>query len=73
MEPRTTAGLLIPPALITSLYDDAAEASERLLGTERSIEPDPAIGDLYDDRKAAYFDRWQSVADLYGRGSRSTR
>jgi xylulokinase len=65
MQSRTAAGLLIPPALITSVYDDADEASECLLGVERTIEPDPAIGDLYADRRRSYFDRWQAVTDLY--------
>jgi len=64
MKPRTTAGQLIPPALITSVYDDAAEASEHLLGSERTIDPDPEIGDLYDDRRQSYFEQWTSVADL---------
>lgn len=65
MEPRTTAGLMIPPALITSVYEDADEASERLLRYRRTVDPDPAIGDHYDDRKRSYFERWRSVADLY--------
>jgi len=66
MKPRTTAGQLVPPALITSVYEDAAEASDRLLGTERRIQPNPEVGDLYADRRRSYFQRWQSVSELYG-------
>ena len=65
MKPRTTAGQLIPPALITSLYDDATEASDRLLGVQRRIEPDPDVGGIYEDQRREYVDRWRSVVELY--------
>ena len=64
MQSRTTAGLLIPPALITSVYDDASEASDHLLGTERRIEPDPEVANLYGERRQSYFERWETVTDL---------
>jgi len=63
MEPRTTAGLLIPPALITSTYGDVEEAADRLLRRQSVVEPDP--DDEKHTRKEAFFDRWRRVADLY--------
>jgi xylulokinase len=68
LEPRTTAGLLIPPALLTSLYADVDEAAERLLRRRSTVEPSPEIAASYDARKRAYLDRWRRVAELYGRG-----
>jgi len=50
----------VPPGALTP--------SERLLGVECTIEPDPDFGDLYADRRQSYFDRWQAVTDLYLRG-----
>jgi len=64
MQSRTTAGLLIPPALITTVYDDPTEASQALLGVERTIDPDPDIGERYADQRESYFDRWRSITDL---------
>ncbi|RQG86739.1 xylulose kinase [Natrarchaeobius halalkaliphilus] len=67
MEPRMTAGLLIPAALITSEYADSNEAVNCLLRQRSEIEPaSDQIGD-YDDRRDRYLDRWYQVADLYDR------
>lgn len=66
MEARTTAGLLIPPALITSVYADTDEAKSKLLRARTVVEPDPELGEVYERRRDVYFDRWRQIADLYG-------
>ena len=65
MEPRTTAGLLIPPALITGEYDDVEAASDSLLRPRTTFEPDSDISEIYDDQRRAYLGRWNVLADLY--------
>ncbi len=64
MEPRMTAGLLIPPTLIASEYSDRNEAVEHLLRERTTIEPDDDQPDQYEDRRNKYLDRWQTVGDL---------
>lgn len=66
MEPRTTVGLLIPPALITSVYSDIDEAADRLLQQRSVFESDSEHDSGYDARKETYFDRWQEIAAFYG-------
>jgi xylulokinase len=66
LEPRTTAGLVIPPALLTSVYADVDEAADRLLRRRSTVEPSPEIAASYDVRKRTYLDRWRRIADLYG-------
>lgn len=64
MEPRMTSGLLIPAALIASVYSDVDEAKDRLLRRRTRIEPDAERSARYDERRADYLNRWQQVADL---------
>lgn len=65
MEPRTTVGAVIPPALITSVYGDVEEAADKLLRERSVIQPNPDLGTDYSDQKAQYFDRWRRIADFY--------
>lgn len=67
MEPRTTAGLLIPPALITSVYADSEEAVDCLLRQRSERRPDPDLASSYEPRREAYLERWHRVADLHRR------
>jgi xylulokinase len=65
MAPRTTAGLLIPPALITSQYEDIEEASDALLRQKGSFDPDADISEIYAGERDTYFQRWEELADIY--------
>ncbi|RQG99168.1 FGGY family carbohydrate kinase [Natrarchaeobius oligotrophus] len=67
MQPRMTAGLLIPAALITSEYADSSEAIDCLLRRRSEIEPDREQNESYDERRDEYLDRWHQVAELYDR------
>lgn len=68
MEPRLTAGLLIPATLITSVYSDTDEAVKSLLRQRSQIDPENNRDDQYDDRRNKYHDRWHKVATLYDQG-----
>ena len=46
-------------------YSSTTEASDRLLGVQRRIEPDPDVGGIYEDQRREYVDRWRSVVELY--------
>lgn len=65
MEPRTTVGAVIPPALITSVYSDVEEAADKLLRERNIIQPDPELGDDYNSRKKTYFDQWHQIVQYY--------
>lgn len=65
MEPRTTVGMVIPAALLTSVYADIDEASERLLRVENTLEPDPEVTKMYETQRQSYLERWRTLADLY--------
>ena len=67
MDARTTAGLLIPATLITSLYDTPAEATDALLRQRSTVEPDPELSEQYEQSKDGFFDRWEQVASVYER------
>lgn len=67
MEARTTAGLLIPATLITSLYDTPTEATEALLRQQSTVDPDPELSEQYEQSKDGFFDRWKQVASVYER------
>lgn len=66
MEPRTTAGLLIPAALISSVYKKPEEAKDRLLRQQDVVEPNDEITQQYADLRESYFSRWSDIAELYG-------
>ncbi|MDX1746583.1 MAG: hypothetical protein R3324_11650 [Halobacteriales archaeon] len=66
MEPRTIAGLLIPAALISSVYKTPEEAKDRLLRRRDVVKPDREISDRYAAQRESYFERWRDVANLYG-------
>jgi len=66
MEPRLTAGLLVPPALIASVYSGADEAIENLLRRRSEIHPDDEE-DRYEEQREEYLDRWHRVAELQNR------
>lgn len=65
MEPRTTAGLLIPATLITSEYESIEEASDSLLQPRTTLDPDPDISEAYDEQRRSYFRRWRALSDLH--------
>ena len=65
MESRAIAGLLIPAALIASVYDSPEEANERLLRRRTVVTPDTEIVGMYEQRKRDYLQRWQEIADIY--------
>ncbi|WP_049967500.1 FGGY family carbohydrate kinase [Haloferax prahovense] len=67
MEPRTTAGAVMAPALITSIYSDVETAAENLLRERDVIEPDPSVGADFNTQKETYFDRWRDIAEFYQR------
>jgi len=68
IEQRTTAGLLIPAALITPTYEDTDEASERLLRQQASVDRRPEDSDsYYSDRSETHLDRWREIASVYTR------
>jgi xylulokinase len=69
MEPRTIAGLLIPAALISSVYKTPEEAKDRLLRRRDVVKPDRDISDRYAAQRESYFARWRDVANLYGHES----
>jgi xylulokinase len=64
IEPRITLGPVIPPALITSVYKDSEEATERLLRRRSIVNPDSDFTEDYDQRKETYLQHWRRVADL---------
>jgi sugar (pentulose or hexulose) kinase len=64
MEPRTTAGLLIPATLINSVYPSADEAATNLLREQSVIQPSDPSTD-YERRKETYLNRWRRLATLY--------
>ena len=65
MEPRTTVGALIPPALEVSLYDDIDEASEMLLRSNGTVTPDDGVRDAYADRRHEFKNEWESIQGIY--------
>lgn len=65
MEPRTVAGLLIPAALISSIYESPQEAEERLLHRRTVVNPDRELSEQYEEARSVHFERWTAVADLY--------
>lgn len=65
MEPRTIAGLLIPAALISSIYKNPQEAEERLLRRRAVVDPDPELSEQYERETDLHFERWGTVADLF--------
>lgn len=67
MEPRLTAGLLIPAAAIASVYSDTDEAVDRLLRQRSRIDPESDRDNRYDDRRDEYLNRWHKIATLYNR------
>jgi len=65
MEPRTTAGVLIPAALTASVFDDVEEAAASLLRSRGVIEPDKQVSAVYAEQRRTHFDRWREVRDRY--------
>lgn len=65
MESRAIAGLLIPAALIASVYDSPEEAKERLLQRRTVVSPDSDIVGVYEQRKREYLKKWREIADIY--------
>lgn len=65
MDSRMTAGLLVPPALISSVYPDADRAVASLLREQSRIDPGTERKTRYDDRRDDYLDRWHEVAALH--------
>lgn len=67
MEPRLTAGLLVPSALISSVYPDADDDDVESLRRRSRVEPSGDDEGRYDRRQEDYLDRWHEVTDLHGR------
>ena len=65
MEARTTAGLLIPAALITSVYDDINEATVALLREQARVDPDPEVHSEFEHMEEGFFDQWKRIATFY--------
>jgi sugar (pentulose or hexulose) kinase len=65
MEPRTTAGSLIPAALTASVFDNVETAASSLLRSRGVIEPDEQVSATYTDQRRTHFDRWCGVRDQY--------
>jgi len=65
MEPRMTAGALIPAALNASIYEDVEEASNRLLRNRGAVAGDDRITELYADARERFKDDWATINDIY--------
>ena len=65
MEPRTTAGSLLPATLAASIFDDVETASARLLRSSGVVTPDESVSDAYAEHRRDHADRWADLRDLY--------
>lgn len=65
MEPRTTAGALIPAALTASVYADVDEASKQLLRTNGTVPISENLQTVYEPIKDEFASEWEQVRDLY--------
>lgn len=65
MEPRTTAGALIPAALNASIYDDVEEASNHLLRNRGAVAVDERITERYADIRDGFKEEWVTINDVY--------
>jgi xylulokinase len=64
MEPRTTAGVLIPAVLREGLYENIDEASKKLLRVRTIIEPDEEESDRYKPRRENFMKKWRLISKL---------
>ncbi|WP_231186407.1 FGGY family carbohydrate kinase [Haladaptatus sp. DYF46] len=65
MEPRTSAGALIPTALEASIYPDVKKASDTLLHSHGPIPADESIHSLYEEERTEFKENWETINHLY--------
>jgi xylulokinase len=65
MDPRTTAGALLPATLTASVFDDVETAATQLLRPKGIVEPDESTSNAYAEHRRTYADRWADVRQLY--------
>lgn len=65
LEPRTTAGTLIPAALSASIYDDIEEANDSLLRSMGRVPVKDEVREMYAPHRDSFATEWSHLHSLY--------